>query len=82
MVETNDANKQSVYFSSLGYHIKDIYDIIKESFDDDLDKSEEEQVNRFFTWKNENLPDNQYASIFHPQAEAFPRRRCGRQRQR
>lgn len=64
MVSTDDANKQSVYFSTLGYHIKDIYDIISESFDSGLDKSEKEQIETFFTWKNENLPDNQYASIF------------------
>ena len=64
IMETNDATKQSQYFSSLGYHIKDIYDLIVGSFDNELDEDEKEQVDTFFAWKNENIPDNQYASIF------------------
>ena len=64
MANTKDANKQSMYFSTLGYHMMDIYEIIRDSFKGNLDNEEREQINQFFTWKNENLPNDQYAAMF------------------
>lgn len=64
VIEAEDANKQSIYFSSFGYHLKDIYELIVEAFDDDVDSDEQKQIDTYFTWKNENVPDNQYAAMF------------------
>ena len=64
LTETEDAEQQSMYLSSLGYHIKDIYELIVEVFDNGIDDEEQQQIDTYFTWKNEDIPDNQYAAMF------------------
>ena len=64
LTETEDAEQQSMYLSSLGYHIKDIYELIVEAFDNGIDDEEQQQIDTYFTWKNEDIPDNQYAAMF------------------
>lgn len=64
-LETEDAEKQSRYFSSMGYHIKDMYELFMGLFDNEIDKDEQKDIDTYFNWKNENIPDNQYASIFN-----------------
>lgn len=64
LTETEDAEQQSMYLSSLGYHIKDIYELIVEAFDNRIDDEEQQQIDTYFTWKNEDIPDNQYAAMF------------------
>lgn len=59
-----NSEKTSGYFSSLGFHIKDIYELLAGQFHDKLSEEEKKQVEEYYTWKNENLPDNEYASIF------------------
>lgn len=64
LVEDDDAQRQSMYLSSFGYHVRDAYELIVGAFDNTLDSDEKEQVDAYFTWKNENLPDNEYAAMF------------------
>lgn len=59
-----NAEKVSAYFSSLGFHIKDICELIAESFHSTLTEEEQKTVDRYYQWKNENLPDNEYAGMF------------------
>lgn len=59
-----NAEKTSAYFSSLGFHIKDIYELVVQQFHSQLSTEEAEKVNTYFEWKNENLSDNEYAGIF------------------
>ncbi len=59
-----NAEKTSSYFSSLGFHVKDIVELVQQSFHTKLTKEEENLVERYYDWKNENLPDNEYAGIF------------------
>ena len=65
MDKTNDATDDSKYFSSFGYHIKDIIELITDSFDKDISEDEKKEIEAFYTWKNENLPNNQYAGMFN-----------------
>ena len=61
---SNNAEEQAKYLSSLGFHIKDIADLFEENTTDELTETDEDMINAYFTWKNENLPDNEYAGIF------------------
>lgn len=62
--ESQDAEEQARYLSSLGFHIKDIAELFEEATDDKLSETDEDMINAFYTWKNEDLPDNEYAGIF------------------
>lgn len=64
LLEEDNAQRQSVYLSSFGYHIKDACDLIAGAFDNSIDTAEKKLVDEYFTWKNENLPDDEYAGIF------------------
>lgn len=64
MFNSKDASEQAKYLSSLGFHIKDISELFQESIDSDLTEDEHELIAEFYEWKNENLPDNEYAGIF------------------
>lgn len=59
-----NSEKTSAYFSSLGFHIKDIYELLSQAFHSDLSDEEQKSVDDYYEWKNENLPDNEYAGIF------------------
>ncbi len=65
MDKTNDATEDSKYFSSFGYHVKDIIELIVESFDKEISKEEQDEIETYYTWKNENIPNNEYAGIFN-----------------
>ena len=51
------------YFTSTGYHIIDLYTVYRDSKPYTLTDKENEQIEEYYEWKNENLPDNQYAGI-------------------
>lgn len=59
-----EASKQARYFSSMGYHIVDGMDIFLQCFDDTLSSEEQARIDEYYQWKNENLPDNEYAGVF------------------
>ncbi len=60
----DNAEKTSAYFSSLGFHIKDIYELVTQMFHSELTEDEQQTVDTYYEWKNENLPDNEYAGMF------------------
>lgn len=60
----NNAEKTSSYFSSWGFHVKDIFELIMQSAHSKLTEEEKALVDAYYEWKNENLPDNEYAGIF------------------
>lgn len=61
----NDATEESRYLSSFGYHVKDIMELVSESFNKELSEEEKSEVKEYYSWKNENLPNNQYAGMFN-----------------
>ena len=58
-----DPTNTARYFSSIGYHVFDVYNVYKDSKPYTLTKEEKKQINEFYN-KKENLPDNEYAGIF------------------
>ena len=62
--ESSDAEEQARYLSSLGFHIKDIAELFEESTDNKLTQTDEEMISAYYEWKNEDLPDNEYAGVF------------------
>ncbi|NLL93238.1 MAG: sulfatase-like hydrolase/transferase [Clostridiales bacterium] len=61
---STNADEQAKYLSSLGFHIKDIVELLAEGADAELTQDDQNMVESYFTWKNEDLPDNEYAGIF------------------
>ena len=64
MFNTKDAAEQAKYLSSLGFHIKDIQELLNENIKSNVSDDEQQLIDTYYEWKNENLPDNQYAGIF------------------
>lgn len=58
-----DPTNTARYFSPVGYHIFDLYNVYKDSMPYDLSAEEKSQIDEFFS-KKEDLPNNQYAGIF------------------
>ncbi|GAB6169174.1 LTA synthase family protein [Clostridium carnis] len=58
-----DPTNTAKYFSPIGYHVFDLYNVYKDSTPYELTKEEQSQIDEFFAQK-ENLPDNEYAGIF------------------
>lgn len=57
-----DPTNTARYFSPIGYHIFDVYNVYKDSKPYELTEEETAQINEFFEQK-ENLPDNEYAGM-------------------
>ena len=51
------------YFTSVGYHIIDLYTVYRDSKPYTLTDDENKKIEEFYEWNKENLPDNQYAGI-------------------
>lgn len=64
MFNTKDAAEQAKYLSSLGFHIKDIQELVDENVNTDITDDEQKLIDSYYEWKNENLPNNEYAGIF------------------
>lgn len=58
-----DPTNTCKYFSSVGYHIFDIHDVYVNSQPYTVTEDEKAAINSYYSWKNENLPDNEYAGI-------------------
>ena len=58
-----DPTNTTKYFSSLGYHIIDLYTVYRDSMPYTLTDQEENSINDYLNWKNENLPNNEYAGM-------------------
>lgn len=57
-----DPTNTARYFSPIGYHIFDVYNVYKDSKPYELTEEETTQINEFFQAK-ENLEDNKYAGM-------------------
>ncbi len=62
--EDYDAAEQAKYFSSLGFHVRDVYELIKYKFASSLSEDDKELISEYYNWKNEDIPDNEYKGIF------------------
>lgn len=52
------------YFSPVGYHIFDIYNVYKNSKPYEMSAEDQAQIKEYYDFKNENLPDNEYKGMF------------------
>lgn len=52
------------YFSPIGYHIFDIYNVYKNSKPYEMTAEDQAQIKEYYDFKNENLPDNEYKGMF------------------
>ncbi len=57
-----DPTNTARYFSPIGYHVFDIYNVYKDSKPYELTEEDKSVINKFFEQK-ENLPDNQYSGM-------------------
>ncbi|MDV4149531.1 LTA synthase family protein [Clostridium sp. AL.422] len=57
-----DPTNTARYFSPIGYHIFDVYNVYKDSKPYELTEEDTAQISQFFEQK-ENLPDNKYAGM-------------------
>lgn len=58
-----DPTNTARYFSPIGYHIFDLFNVYKDSKSYELTKDDKAKIEEFFKNK-ENLPDNEYAGMF------------------
>lgn len=52
------------YFSPIGYHIFDVYNVYKNSKPYKMTAEDEAKIKEYYDFKNENLPDNEFKGIF------------------
>ncbi|EGT3616979.1 LTA synthase family protein [Clostridium perfringens] len=52
------------YFSPIGYHIFDTYNVYKNSKPYEMTAEDQAQIKEYYDFKNENLPDNEYKGMF------------------
>lgn len=57
-----DPTNTARYFSPLGYHIFDAYNVYQDSKPYELEAEDKSQIDKFYASK-ENLPDNEYAGL-------------------
>ena len=59
-----DSTDTARYFSSIGYHLFDLYNVYKDLKPYELTAEEQQDITNFYDKKNENLPDNEYKGLF------------------
>lgn len=59
-----DPTNTAKYFSPIGYHIFDLYNVYKDSKPYELTSTEQAQLDEFLKTKKENLPNNEYYGMF------------------
>lgn len=64
LFENYDPTNTVQYFSSTGYHIMDIINVIKDSKPYELTSEDKTQIDDYYKFKNENLPNNKYFGEF------------------
>lgn len=52
------------YFSPIGYHIFDVYNVYKNSKPYKMTTEDEAKIKEYYDFKNENLPDNEFKGMF------------------
>lgn len=58
-----DPTNTSKYFSGVGYHLKDLYVVYRDSKPYTLTNEEKTSIDEYYNWKKESLPSNEYAGI-------------------
>lgn len=61
--QTTNANEQAKYFTTVGFHVKDIVDIAANRIDSTLTKNELNQIDNYFKWNQDNYSDK-YKGIY------------------
>lgn len=59
-----DPNDTVTYFSPIGYHVFNAYQVYKDSKPYELTSNEEKEITEWFDFKKEDLPDNEYKGMF------------------
>ena len=63
LYDNYDPTDTSKYFSSLGYHIIDVITVYKDSKPYELTEQDKKDIDTYYKWKNENLPNNEYFGL-------------------
>lgn len=63
LYDNYDPTDTSKYFSSLGYHIIDVITVYKDSKPYELTAQDKKDIDTYYKWKNENLPNNEYFGL-------------------
>jgi phosphoglycerol transferase MdoB-like AlkP superfamily enzyme len=58
-----DPTNTSKYFTSIGYHVMDLYTVYRDSRPYTLSDEEKASINDYYNWKKESLPNNEYAGF-------------------
>lgn len=64
LFDNYDPTNTAKFFSPIGYHVFDLYNVYKDSKPYELSTEDKTEVDTFFKAKQENLQDNEYAGIF------------------
>ncbi|MGL5245497.1 MAG: LTA synthase family protein [Sarcina sp.] len=59
-----DPTNTVTYFSPVGYHVLDIINTVKNSKPYEITTEDQAQIDAYYKFKNENLPDNKYKGMF------------------
>ncbi|MBN1050822.1 LTA synthase family protein [Clostridium botulinum] len=63
LYDNYDPTNTARYFSPIGYHIFDLYTVYRDSKPYEFTVEDENNLNKLFNMKNENLPNNDYFGI-------------------
>lgn len=64
LFENYDPTNTVQYFSPIGYHIIDAINVYKDSKPYKMTAEDESQINDYYKFKNENLPNNDYYGMY------------------
>lgn len=59
-----DPTQTAEFFSPLGYHLYDIFNVYKNSKPYKITNEDEAKIKEYYKFKNENLPENKYTGMF------------------
>lgn len=58
-----NANEQARYFTTVGFHVRDLFDIAAEQVDSSLSKNELNQIDAYYNWNKDNYKD-EYQGVY------------------
>lgn len=59
-----DPTQTAEFFSPLGYHLYDVYNVYKNSKPYEMTSEDQSNLKKYYEFKNENLPENKYTGMF------------------
>ncbi len=60
----NDANSIARHFGALGFHINDIYSLVKERYFPQITDEDADYIEEYYDWNYENNSDDEHYNIF------------------